>query len=382
MKSAKVEVLGSCRYYYDFNKVVEQVHTRYNGPVLYMDLDGVRQKIELMQTNLPDIKLHYAVKCNPTKEVLEVIDDANCNFEVASVEELTLLQFDLGIIPTRILYSNPVKPKWMLDYFVKQGVEWFVADNLNEVKRIAAAKPDALIYLRMHTTSAGSVMPLSGKFGISSSDIEDVIKYASANKVNLSGVGFHVGSQCVTPANWKYGLTAAKQVFESMQSSGLNPNFLNIGGGFPVQMKAPLGTSIKEIANVINDGISDFKNTHIVAEPGRFLVGDCGVFVCQVINTIVRNGMNWAYLDAGLFGGLFEIHEGMEFEIRSSATGPNKIWTIAGPTCDSFDIISKHVNLPSNLKEGDFVYFMNAGAYTVPYASTFNGFPMPNVEFL
>jgi len=378
-----IEFIGGRNYFYDFNQIVEKATTEYSGPTLYLSKSGIEQKIRMFKGALPSVKPHYAVKANPTIRVLEILEREHCNFEVASYEEFKILQ-QMGVGVDRILYSNPIKPAWMMRQLDMEHVGCFVADNLNEIKRIVAVNSNIAIYLRMHLgdDASGSVIPLSGKFGASPVNIADIIKYCGSNRVNLCGLGFHVGSQCLDPLSWRDGIQTAKHYFDVMKEEGLTPYFLNIGGGFPVYYKQTLGNTFRNITSTINKEIAGMDEYRIVAEPGRFLVADCGVFVAQVINVTVRNGMNWAYLDAGLFNGLFEIHEGIEYEIRSNASGERRMWTLAGPTCDSFDIITKKANLPTNLKEGDFLYFMNGGAYTTAYATTFNGFPLPQVEFL
>jgi ornithine decarboxylase len=118
----------------------------------------------------------------------------------------------------------------------------------------------------------------------------------------------------------------------------------------------------------------------VIAEPGRYLVSDAGYFVCRVLGTAIRAGKHWMHWDAGLFGGVIESSEGLKYRIRTDRAGPDIAWTVAGPTCDSVDVVMRDEPLPSDLQEGDFIYIRNAGAYTTAYASQFNGFPLPEVR--
>ena len=128
-----------------------------------------------------------------------------------------------------------------------------------------------------------------------------------------------------------------------------------------------------------NIGI-DLKEVRVVAEPGRYMVSDAAYFVCRVIGTATRGGKRWMHWDAGLFGGVIETAEGLKYRIRTERSGPDIPWHVAGPTCDSVDVILRDEPLPSDLQEGDFIYLRNAGAYTTAYASEFNGFPLPEVR--
>jgi ornithine decarboxylase len=86
------------------------------------------------------------------------------------------------------------------------------------------------------------------------------------------------------------------------------------------------------------------------------------------------------YWDAGMFGGLLEATEGVRYETRTERSGPLAKWQVGGPTCDSIDIVVHDEELPCDVREGDFVYVRNAGAYTTAYASRFNGFPLPEIR--
>ncbi|HQT27471.1 MAG TPA: hypothetical protein PLK99_12890, partial [Burkholderiales bacterium] len=126
--------------------------------------------------------------------------------------------------------------------------------------------------------------------------------------------------------------------------------------------------------------IADLPETiRIMAEPGRYLVSDAGCFVCRVVGTATRAGKRWMYWDAGLFGGVIETSEGLRYRIDTERHGNPIPWTIAGPTCDSVDIMMRDELFPEDMHEGDFIYIRNAGAYTTAYASNFNGFPLPDV---
>ena len=113
----------------------------------------------------------------------------------------------------------------------------------------------------------------------------------------------------------------------------------------------------------------------LIAEPGRALVGDAGVLEASVLGVAHRAGRRWVYLDAGIFNGLTEtLGEAIHYRLRTSATGAPAAAVMAGPTCDSADVMYSCVDLPDDLAEGDRVWFAAAGVYTTSYASAFNGF--------
>jgi len=106
-----------------------------------------------------------------------------------------------------------------------------------------------------------------------------------------------------------------------------------------------------------------------------------GVRVARVIGRARRGDEEWLYLDAGVFNGLLETIGGFGYELRTERAGPTRTWTVAGPSCDSVDTMQSGVELPE-LEVGERVYVMNAGAYTLSYASSFNGFGPPETHLL
>ncbi len=363
----------------DFEIVRQAARQKYTRPFLILDTAIVRGKVRRFRAAMPRVRPHYAVKANPDRRVLKVLAQEGCGFEIASTAELDLL-LALGVPAAEVFFSNPVKSRESIACAAAKGVEWFVVDSVDELRRVFETKRDAKIYLRIATPNIGSDWPLSGKFGAGAGDARDIVAAAAKLGADLAGVTFHVGSQCRNPENWRVALEKARGLFDHMAKSGLKPRLLNIGGGFPVRHVRPI-PSIEVIGAVVDEGLKAFgEDVQVIAEPGRFLVSDAGYFVCRVLGTATRAGKRWMHWDAGLFGGVIESSEGLKYRIRTDRSGPDVAWTVGGPTCDSVDIVVRDEPLPSDLQEGDFVYIRNAGAYTTAYASQFNGFPLPEVR--
>jgi ornithine decarboxylase len=363
----------------DFEIVRQAAKQKYTRPFLIVDTAIVRAKARRFRAAMPRVRPHYAVKANPDRRVLKVLAQEGCGFEIASTTELDLL-LSLGVPAAEIFFSNPVKSRDAVAYAAAKGVEWYVVDSLDEVRKVFQIKPDAKQYLRIATPNIGSDWPLSGKFGAGAADAREMVATAARLGVDLAGVTFHVGSQCRNPENWRVALEKARSLFDQMLKAGLKPRLLNIGGGYPVRHVKPI-PSIEVIGAVVDEGLKAFPDdVKVIAEPGRYLVSDAGYFVCRVLGTANRGGKRWMHWDAGLFGGVIEASEGLRYRIRTDRSGPDIAWTVGGPTCDSVDIVMKDEPLPSDLQEGDFVYIRNAGAYTTAYASQFNGFPLPEVR--
>ncbi|HLX81339.1 MAG TPA: type III PLP-dependent enzyme [Burkholderiales bacterium] len=363
----------------DFEIVRQAARQKYTRPFLILDNAIVREKARRFRAAMPRVRPHYAVKANPDRRVVKTLLQEGCSFEIASTAELDLL-LTLDANVAEVFYSNPMKSRQAVAYAAAKGVEWFVVDSVDELRRVHEIKANARMYLRVATPNIGSDWPLSGKFGAGASETREIISTAAKLGADLAGVTFHVGSQCRNPENWRVGIEKARVLFDSMTKAGLKPRMLDIGGGFPVRHVKPI-PSIEVIGQVVNEALKAFPaEVQVVAEPGRYMVSDAAYFVCRVIGTATRGGKRWMHWDAGLFGGVIETTEGLKYRIRTERSGPDIPWHVAGPTCDSVDVILRDEPLPSDLQEGDFIYLRNAGAYTTAYASEFNGFPLPEVR--
>jgi ornithine decarboxylase len=363
---------------FDFRHIRDALDRPYDGPFLILESRLLRSKVETFRAAMPRVRPHFAVKSNPNPRVLETLRDAGAGFEIASTSELDTL-LHLNVPASEIFYSNPIKSRVSLKYALERGVEWFVLDAVEELHKIFELAPEAKLFVRLHTSNEGSLYPLSGKFGAHEMEAAQIISEAARIGADLAGASFHVGCQCSRVENWLIGLRAARDAFDRMDAIGLAPRLLNLGGGFPIDMGHPV-PSIWEIGAAINEQLDAFPpDVRVIAEPGRYLVGDAGWFVCRVVGTSTRKGQRWVYLDAGRFGGLTELTDDFALTVRTDRSGPMISWTVAGPTCDGSDVCVRDQRLPADLQEGDFVYVEKAGAYTNAMASTFNGFPPPAV---
>jgi len=366
----------------DFAVVHDAVrHNHYRTPFLLLDPELVRRKVRRFRAAMPGVALHYAIKANPHPDLLRVMREEGVAFEVASIAELEIL-IEQGVPASEVHFNNPIKAREHVTGAAGAGVQWFVIDSIDELTKVVRVKPDARLCLRIETQNVGSDWPLTGKFGATFPEAEDILRRARALGADVAGVAFHVGSQCRNLDNWHIGIENAKLVFDLMRGQGLQPRLLNIGGGFPVRHRKPIPL-IEKIGATVCDAIADLPGSiRVMAEPGRYLVSDSAWLVARVTGTAMRHGTRWIYLDAGVYHGLMEALGNLDYDIRTDRHDAELPCTVAGPTCDATDVIARDKLLPEDLCEGDYVYIPNAGAYTTIYATRFNGFPGPDTVVL
>ncbi len=347
--------------------------SEYSGPVVFISRKKVRDNVVRFKSAMPSIRPHFAVKANPNKEVLKELLKTGALFEVASIAEIDAMM-DLNVEMASVLYSNPVKSIPSIHHAAKAGLVWFSIDSPEEVRKIASIKREAKLYLRIEVSNQDALWPLTEKFGANSRDVGSIIHAAKDLGMEIAGVTFHVGSQCTNPSSWVNAIKLGTKTLNELTVNGFKPEVLNIGGGFPVQI---IGSepSIEEIGRSINHAIRCLPpNIQVLAEPGRFLVGSAGCLVTQVVGLATRSGSRWIYLDTGIYGGLMELMTDFSMPFISRRSGKIQLFNLAGPTCDSIDVMGKKW-LPEDTQAQDLIYVPNTGAYSTSCSTSFNGFP-------
>ena len=352
---------------------------RIETPFLLIDRSKIKEKTSLIGNYISNAQVFYAVKANPDIAVVRYLNKLHMGFEISSEGELEILS-TLRVKPERIISSNPVKSLKFLHMAASYGVSYFSFDSVDEVDKMAEMVPHSSVYVRLSVPNEGSEWPLSKKFGVELDEALDLLVYARKKRLKPVGITFHVGSQCTNLYNWNIALDKAKTLWDMAGKKKIRLHVLNIGGGYPITYTKNV-ISIETIEKNVNSLIYKRfpKETAIHIEPGRAVIGDAGILVTSVIGKATRGDEEWLYLDVGVFNGLMESVGGIKYSyiVESDKYVRNrKQWTVAGPSCDSFDIIDSNVVLPEP-RIGNLVLILSSGAYTVSYASEFNGFSIP-----
>ena len=335
---------------------------------------------------LPGTAIHYAVKANPHPVLLRALAQAGCRFDVASPTEVRAA-LAAGAPASHLVHSNPVARRDHLAEAYALGVRLFVVDSTGEVAKVADAAPGSSVLVRIVTSGSGSDWPLSRKYGCTVDDAVDLLVLAGRLGLDPAGVSFHVGSQQRDPQAWAAPISSAARVFARVRAAGFHPWLLDLGGGFPARLDAepqPVADYGRAIdAHLTAAFGADRPST--LAEPGRGIVGDAGTVVTSVVGVVDRGGARWVFVDAGVFTGLVEtLDEAIRYRLETpGAAGPTGPCVLAGPTCDSADVLyeTTPVWLPLSLAEGDELRIHAAGAYSSCYSTVgFNGFaPLPTI---
>ena len=359
-------------------------------PYLLCDLDTVRDRLRRLRAALPGVQCFYAMKCNSSGPLLEALAEAGSGFEVASLGELRMLEA-IGVDPSEVLYSNTVKPPSHVAEAFRLGVWRFAFDAEGELYKLARHAPGSAVTVRLRVDDSASSFPLSRKFGAEGANARQLMRLARDLGLRPYGVTFHVGSQCATPQSWRQAIAAAGTLMSDLTRDGIQLTMLDLGGGFPARYVEEV-PKMAQIGEAIKSALRDllpYRPEVIAAEPGRYLVAESAVLVSSVLGREVRAGENWLYLDVGAYNGLLETQQTVgqwAYPLWSSQPDHGEVahvpYTVTGPSCDSSDTMFHGAMLPAGIDVGDRIYIASAGAYTLSYASNFNGFDAPATLFI
>jgi ornithine decarboxylase len=358
-------------------------HASLPTPFLAVDPAVVASRYAALSAALPGCAIYYAMKANPLPAVVEALADAGSAFDIASENELEQC-LRAGIPPHRLSFGNTIKTPAAIASAHRAGVGLFSIDCHEELDKVAAHAPGARVSVRMSTDGRGAEWPLSRKFGCDAGTAYDLMVRARALGLEPHGVSFHVGSQQTDPRQWDVPIAAAAALFARLRRRRIELACLNVGGGFPARYRAPLAP-IGEFGAAILESVRRHFGSdrpRLMAEPGRYLAAEAGVLRTRVVLVARRTSTTpnrWVYLDCGRFGGLAETaDEAIKYPVRAvNCSGRLGRVALAGPTCDSADILYERTpcDLPEDLGDGDFVDLLSAGAYTYTYSAVgFNGF--------
>jgi len=368
-------------------------------PFYAYDRSVISSRVEELRNRLPaDIHLHYAIKANPMPAVVQHLAGLTDGLDVASWGEMKTA-LDTGINPHKISFAGPGKTDRELSAAVAAGVTINV-ESEGELERIAgigdrmAITPCIALRINPDFELKTSGMKMSGgpkPFGIDAEQAPRVLQRAGA--LDLDFQGFHIfsGSQNLRPEALIEAQTKTFELAYRLAEYAPCPiRWLNIGGGFgipyfPGERRLDIQPVADNLQLLVEESNKQLVEAKIVIELGRYLVGEAGVYVCEVIDKKVSRGETFAVTNGGLhhhlaasgnFGQV--IRKNYPVSVANRVYGEKKeIVDIVGPLCTPLDILASKVGLPQ-ADIGDLICVFQSGAYGLSASPTsFLGHPQP-----
>ena len=369
-------------------KKIERVIKSVSTPCYIYDLKTIKSSYLDLRKNIPpNIEIFYAVKANPNKNIVSFFNRLGAGADVASGGELGIA-LRAGMKPDRISFAGPGKTAEELTLAIQKNVGSISAESIGEVDLIAAVarknKKTANVSVRINPASESLYAALkmgggSQQFGVDEETAPKLIRVISKERsLRLTGIHMHACSQVLSEetvaSNIKYLLEYGKKI---QRQVGISIQRINFGGGLGIPYyKGQEKLNIKRLGKLINKIFDEigvrkhFRNTRFFIEPGRFLVGEAGIYVTKVLYKkrsrgktflIVDGGMHQNLAAAGLLGE--SIRRNRLIEVATKArTLKKETVTIAGCLCTPLDILARDIALPV-CGPGDHIIIPCSGAY-------------------
>ncbi len=357
-------------------------------PVYIYDRQQITQRVKTLRTVLPEqIQLHYAIKANPMPAVVQHLATLVDGLDIASHGEL-LSALNCGMKPSEISFAGPGKSSTELGAAIAAGIVINV-ESENELQRIhdigeqLGITPGIALRVNPDFELKSSGMKMSGgpkQFGIDAEKIPEVLHRLSNLSIQFEGLHIFCGSQnlrseAIIDAHNKTFELADRLLADSPFASC---RFINIGGGFGIPYfpgDTPLDIqAIADNLQLLLEQYPQFSQQQIIIELGRYLVGEAGVYISQIIDKKDSRGIHYLITDGGLnhhlsnsgnFGQVirknYPVRISKQRKTEDAEQKLKKV-TIVGPLCTPLDTLADKMLLP-DADIGDYVVILQSGAY-------------------
>jgi diaminopimelate decarboxylase len=364
--------------------IADQVGT----PLFIYDRGIMDSKLAGLRGCLPErFEVYYSVKANPNQDILRAFVEQGCGLEIASGGEFRQA-LKAGAVPERILYAGPGKTEYELDRVIAAGIGEIHVESALEYERInrictgRGLRARLAVRVNPGADALGGAMRMGGKssqFGIDEECAQPLIhQIASDPVVDFRGIHVFSGTQIL---DYEILLAQYKKAFEISikvsSSLGRSLPTIDLGGGLGI----PYFAHEKELdLDALKSGLralmmemgkeSSWSETRFVLEPGRFLVGDAGIYVTRINDIKTSRGKTFLITDGGMnhhlaaSGNLGQtIKRNYPVAVLNRLTSPLEMHAdIVGPLCTPLDTIAREVELPS-AQVGDLIGIFQSGAY-------------------
>ena len=360
----------------------------YDTALLKATLDAICAAI----ASQPNYYVHYAMKANANPKLMQLIREAGFGVDCVSGGEIRTAIAE-GFEADSIMFAGVGKSDWEIRLALQLGIFSFNVESLAELEviqelaeqeqRIARVclriNPDVEAHTHTHIVTGMA----ENKFGIALDDMMMVIEKANqyAN-ISLKGLHFHIGSQITDMQDFKDLCERINAIQEQLNTQGVYPEIINVGGGLGVDYYAPSENPIpdfKAYFSVFMDCLQLRDGQSLHFELGRSIVAQCGSLMTRVLYVKQSVDKQFAIVDAGMTELIRPALYGAYHHIENLTSTADKMqkYDVVGPICESSDIFAADFPLPTT-QRGDILAIRSAGAYGESMASCYNCRQLPS----
>lgn len=358
-------------------------------PIYYYDrnlLERTLDEIEACTAGTP-MKVHYAIKANPTPEILRIISARGFGADCVSGNEISLA-IECGFTPEKIYFAGVGKTDEEILTGIDAGIGCFNIESIEEIDILAdlAARKGKIMQVALrvnpnidaHTHEYITTGLKENKFGIDLRLLDKAIeKVRASESLDLGGLHFHIGSQITISEPFRILSERINELKTRLRLEGIEFRFFNVGGGLGIDYDDPDANPIPDFRSYFDTILSNLdldEGQEVHCELGRAIVGQCGSLITRVV--LVKNGLerNFVIVDAGMSDlirpALYGAHHKIE-NISRAETPADQLYDVVGPICESSDVFGKDETLPPT-QRGDLLALRSSGAYGSAMASRYN----------
>jgi diaminopimelate decarboxylase len=367
---------------------LDAVARRFSTPTYVYSATALLENFRRLQRRLAAIPnlICYSVKANSNLSILSLLRRAGAGFDIVSGGELARLR-KAGARPDRIVYSGVGKTVEEVDRAIGAGIMMFNVESAGEFELVEARARHLArrvgVALRVNPDVEAETHPYVAtgrvihKFGVPRAEALELYRRAAASEhLRVRGVACHIGSQILSVAPFRKALGEILEVADALGRDGIRIEYLDLGGGFGIRYRRERPLDTRRLAATLV-GMMRSRPYTLILEPGRALVAEAGVLVTRVLYVKRNERKNFVVVDAGMNDLLRPALYGAYHEIVPLARGRGKMRAdVVGPLCETGDFLARDRLLP-DLRPGDLVAVMTAGAYGFVQASNYNSRPRP-----
>jgi diaminopimelate decarboxylase len=367
---------------------VSELARQYGTPMFVYDRGIIDEKWNLLRDALPPpFSICYSVKANPNQTILKHFLSKGAGLEVASAGEFCQA-LHAGCPPDKIIFAGPGKTESELELVLGKGIGEIHLESVREAERVSAIAQKLGLHARVAVRvnpsgeAEGGAMRMGGRpaaFGIDEETLDEVLdRVISLKNLEFRGIHLFTGTQIldfqILVNQYRKGLEVALRVATRLKRS---LHTLDFGGGlgtpyFPHEQQLDTQKLKTELSLLFDSVPSEplFSGTHFMVEPGRYLVGEAGVYVTRVIDLKVSRGKKFLILDGGMHhhlaasGNLGQtIKRNYPVAVLNKLDEPaEETFEVSGPLCTPLDVLARGAILP-RIEIGDLVGVFQSGAY-------------------
>jgi diaminopimelate decarboxylase len=364
---------------------LERIAREVGTPVYVYSAATVRDRYERLERMLVSVphRIHYTLKANSSRAILDLVRTLGAGVDVVSGGELHRA-LDAGFAPSDIIFGGVGKTEREIAEALDADILLLNAESEGEVRLIDWLAGErgmvARVSLRVNpeiTLDAPHDYIKTGgrghKFGIPYDDVVHVAEIASGLlNVKLVGLDMHLGSQLSRIDPYHEGTERLASIVAELAGRGINTlEYLDIGGGLGVRYDTEEPPDLRRFASLVLPTVAE-TGLQLIMEPGRFVVGNAGALVSQVLYRKRSGGKDYVVADAGMTELLRPSHYGAFHNVVAMRQrGDARTVDVVGPVCESGDFLALDREL-DDVHPGDYLVICDVGAYGYAMASNYN----------